>query len=331
MNRHWTFLLAALAASAGIAPAGAQSYPTKPIHLVAPYAPGGIADIAARLVGQKLTEALGQQVVVENRPGGNGFIGVMAVTRAAPDGYTLLVATAGDVTINPALFKDMPYDVDRDLVPITMLSDTPTVLAAHGEAPYKTVADVLKDAKARPGMADPAGERRAGGRHLELDRVVRAQGHPAADPGQAPYRDGEDSRLARRQGALRRRRLGHLVDHPGAARRPHQGRCRRIQEDRGKGQYPGRVSPNGRAPPRREAGPYDDASTGSVTMRIRSPKDFWSGLCFIAIAVAFMALATRYRFGTAEKMGPGFFPIMVGILQAGLGAILLGRSFVLDG
>ena len=66
-------------------------------------------------------------------------------------------------------------------------------------------------------------------------------------------------------------------------------------------------------------------------MRIRSPKDFWSGLVFIAIAVAFMALAARYRLGTAEKMGPGFFPIMIGILQAGLGAILLGRSFVLDG
>jgi len=151
MNRNWALLLAALMAGAGIAPAQAQGYPTKPIHLVAPYAPGGIADIAARLIGQKLTEAWGQQVVVENRPGGNGFIGVTAVTRAAPDGYTLLVATAGDVTINPALFKDMPYDVDRDLVPITMLSDTPTVLAAHGEAPYKTIADVLKDAKARPG------------------------------------------------------------------------------------------------------------------------------------------------------------------------------------
>ena len=66
-------------------------------------------------------------------------------------------------------------------------------------------------------------------------------------------------------------------------------------------------------------------------MRIRSPKDFWSGLVFIAIAVAFMALAARYRLGTAEKMGPGFFPIMIGIVQAGLGAILLGRSFVLDG
>src|SRR2546423_14135399 len=97
----------------------AQTNPTKPIHLVAPYAPGGIADIAGRLIGQKLTEAWGQQAVVENRPGGNGFIGVTAVTRAAPDGYTLLVATAGDITINPALFKDIPYDVARDLLPGT--------------------------------------------------------------------------------------------------------------------------------------------------------------------------------------------------------------------
>jgi tripartite-type tricarboxylate transporter receptor subunit TctC len=151
MNRILALLLAALVAAAAGSPARAQSYPTKPIHLVAPYAPGGIADIAARLIGQKMTEAWGQQVVVENRPGGNGFIGVTAVTRAAPDGYTLLVATAGDVTINPALFKDIPYDVGRDLVPITMLSDTPTVLAAHGEAPYKTIADVLRDAKSRPG------------------------------------------------------------------------------------------------------------------------------------------------------------------------------------
>jgi tripartite-type tricarboxylate transporter receptor subunit TctC len=151
MNRNCAILLAALAAFGATTAAQAQNYPTKPIHLVAPYAPGGIADIAARLIGQKLTEAWGQQVVVENRPGGNGFIGVTAVTRAAADGYTLLVATAGDVTINPALFKDIPYDVERDLVPVTMLSDTPTVLAAHGDAPYKTIADVLKDAKVKPG------------------------------------------------------------------------------------------------------------------------------------------------------------------------------------
>jgi tripartite-type tricarboxylate transporter receptor subunit TctC len=145
----WAFLFAALAVSAG--DARAQSYPNRPIHLIAPYAPGGIADIAARLIGQKLTEAWGQQVVVENRPGANGFIGVTAVTRAAADGYTLLVATAGDVTINTVLFKKVPYDVAADLVPITMLSDTPTVLATHGASAYKTVADVLRDAKAKPG------------------------------------------------------------------------------------------------------------------------------------------------------------------------------------
>ena len=153
MMRNWAFLFAAAAAlTAAVAPsARAQSYPTRPIHVVAPYAPGGIADIAARLIGQKLTEAWGQQVVVENRPGANGFIGTSTVARAAPDGYTLLVATVGDVAINPVLFKNVPYDVGRDLVPITMLSDTPTVLAANGAAAYKTVGDVLKDAKARPG------------------------------------------------------------------------------------------------------------------------------------------------------------------------------------
>jgi tripartite-type tricarboxylate transporter receptor subunit TctC len=147
--RTWAFAVATLAAS--IAGAQAQGYPTRPIHLIAPYAPGGIADIAARLVGQKLTEDLGQQVVVENRPGANGFIGVSTVTRATPDGYTLLVATAGDLTINPVLFKHVPYDVGRDLVPISMLSDTPTVLAANGASPYKTIAEVIADAKQKPG------------------------------------------------------------------------------------------------------------------------------------------------------------------------------------
>src|SRR6516164_2377580 len=119
MKRNLAFLLAAIAASvAGVGPAPAQEYPARPIHMIAPYAPGGIADIAARLVGAKLTEAWGQQVVVENRPGANGFIGVTAVSRAAPDGYTLLVATIGDIAINPVLFKSVPYDVERDLVSV---------------------------------------------------------------------------------------------------------------------------------------------------------------------------------------------------------------------
>jgi tripartite-type tricarboxylate transporter receptor subunit TctC len=138
------------------APAQAQSYPTKPIHILVPYAPGGIADIASRIVGAKLTEAWGQQVVVENKPGGNGFIAMTAAAKATGDGYTLAMATGGDVAINPALFKDMPYDVNRDLAPIALVSDAPLVLAANAATPYKTVADVLAAAKAQPGRISVA-------------------------------------------------------------------------------------------------------------------------------------------------------------------------------
>jgi len=138
------------------APAQAQTYPGKPIHILVPYAPGGITDIAARIVGAKLTEAWGQQVVVENKPGGNGFIAMTAGAKAAPDGYTLTMVTVGDVAINPAMFKEMPYDVERDLAPIAMVSDAPMVLAAHADAPLKSVADAIAAAKAQPGRISVA-------------------------------------------------------------------------------------------------------------------------------------------------------------------------------
>jgi tripartite-type tricarboxylate transporter receptor subunit TctC len=132
-------------------PAASQTYPSKPIHMLVPYAPGGITDIAARIVGAKLTEAWGQQVVVDNRPGGNGFIGMTAGAKGAPDGYTLTMATVGDVSINPALFKEMPYNVQRDFVSIAAVSDAPMVLAASANSPFKTVADVISGAKKEPG------------------------------------------------------------------------------------------------------------------------------------------------------------------------------------
>jgi len=143
-------------AAIGAGPAAAQTYPGKPIHMLVPYAPGGITDIAARIVGAKLTEAWGQQVVVENKPGGNGFIAMTAGAKAAPDGYTLIMATVGDVAINPALFKDIPYDVERDLAPVAMVSDAPMVLATHGAAPYQSVAEVIAAAKAQPGRLSVA-------------------------------------------------------------------------------------------------------------------------------------------------------------------------------
>jgi len=145
-----TLAVVAAATALGTASIRAQDYPTRPIRVLVPYAPGGISDIAARIVGAKLSEAWGQQVVVENRPGGNGFIAMELTARANPDGYTLAVATVGDVAINPALFKEMPYSVERDFAPIASLSDAPVVIATHGASPYKTVKDVIAGAKAQP-------------------------------------------------------------------------------------------------------------------------------------------------------------------------------------
>ncbi len=154
-GRHFslaqTFAVIAALVTLGTATARADDYPSRPIRILVPYAPGGIADIAARIVGAKLTEDWGQQVTVENRPGGNGFIAMELTAKSAADGYTLVMCTAGDVTINPALFKTMPYDVDRDFAPIASISDAPVVLATNGASPYKTVKDVIAAAKAQPG------------------------------------------------------------------------------------------------------------------------------------------------------------------------------------
>ena len=138
----------------GGAPARAQDYPTRPIRILVPYAPGGIADIAARIVGAKLTEAWGQQVIVENRTGANGFIAINETAKSAADGYTLVMVTTGDVAINPALFKDMPYDMDRDLAPVAGVSDAPMVLVTNSATPYHSVADVIAAAKAAPNTLD---------------------------------------------------------------------------------------------------------------------------------------------------------------------------------
>jgi tripartite-type tricarboxylate transporter receptor subunit TctC len=185
-------MIVALAALCA-APAWAQTYPAKPIHLVVPYAPGGVTDIAARLVGAKLTEALGQQVVVENRTGANGFIGVNAVTKAPADGYTLLVATVGEITINPALFKDIPYNVQRDLEPVAMLSDTPIVLAANVNSPFRSVTDVLNAAKAQPGRVSIASPGNGTMNHLAIEWMAIGT---ATKFQHIPYRGGAPSGAA---------------------------------------------------------------------------------------------------------------------------------------
>jgi tripartite-type tricarboxylate transporter receptor subunit TctC len=145
-------LLFAIAAS--VALANAQTYPDRPVRILVPYSPGGITDIAARVLGAKLGEYWGHQVVVENRPGGNGLIAMSAAVKADPDGYTLVMASGGDVSLNPALLEKMPYDVERDLVPISGVSDAPIVLAANSRSPYHSVADVIAAGKSNPGSID---------------------------------------------------------------------------------------------------------------------------------------------------------------------------------
>ena len=132
------------------APALAQTYPTKPIRMIVPYPAGGVADVSARIVAQKLGESLGQQVVIENRAGASGTLGANAVAKAAPDGYTLLLSP-GDFVTMPTLLPPMTFDPDKDLVPITMVSRNPLLLVANTGAAFGNVKELLAAAKANPG------------------------------------------------------------------------------------------------------------------------------------------------------------------------------------
>src|SRR5688500_12545310 len=139
------FLVGILCAALALASTAAQSqdFPTKPIRLLVPFAPGGFVDTAARIVGQKLHEHWGQQVIVENRPGGNGFIAVSAAAKSPADGYTLLMAHTGEFVVNPAVFAaTIPYNLDRDFQPVTLVSQAPMVLGAKSDGPYNTLADL---------------------------------------------------------------------------------------------------------------------------------------------------------------------------------------------
>ncbi len=131
--------------------ADAQTYPVRPIRLVVPYPPGGPTDFVGRTVGQKLSQFVGQQVVVDNRPGAGTIIGSELVARAAPDGYTLLFGTGGGTFLAPLMIPKVPYDPLRDFAPITMLVQSPQVLVAHPSVPATTIPELIALAKSKPG------------------------------------------------------------------------------------------------------------------------------------------------------------------------------------
>lgn len=149
--RRRTFLGGALSTTAfGAAPGFAQGFPVRPMKLVVPYPAGGATDVLARALGEGMGRRLGQQVVIENMPGANTAIGANAVARAAPDGYTMLVVSGGSVVLNPLLYKNLPYDPDRDLRVLTVLTEVPLVLVVNPKVPSRTVQEFVAYTK-QPG------------------------------------------------------------------------------------------------------------------------------------------------------------------------------------
>ena len=132
--------------------AEAQSWPNRPVRLISPFAPGGGADITSRAIAQKLSTTLGQQVVVENRGGAGGMIGVDMAAKAPADGYTMVLGTIGPIAINPSLYKKMTYDPMRDLIPVSQAANALNVLVVHPSLPAKNVKEMIAIAKARPGQ-----------------------------------------------------------------------------------------------------------------------------------------------------------------------------------
>jgi tripartite-type tricarboxylate transporter receptor subunit TctC len=158
-------LLALLIASLSLGAHAQSDYPAKPIKIVAPFAAGGSTDVLARVTAQVISKALGQSVVVENRPGASGNIGAEVVAKAAPDGYTLLF-TSTNLTLNPAVTKDLPYDAVRDFTPITMVAFAPMVLITRPDFAGGNLRDLVTYVKANPGKANFSSSGKGGAPHL---------------------------------------------------------------------------------------------------------------------------------------------------------------------
>ena len=167
--------LAGLAAT-WVPSAGAQTFPTRPVRLVVHFPPGGPTDFVARALGQKLSETWKQQVIIENRPGAGGVIGVEMVLRSAADGHTLLFGTSGSLALAPALTPKLPYDVFTDLAPITLVVVNPQILVVHPSLPVKTLPELIKLAKSRPGQINYASVGPGSPNHMGMELLKSMAG-----------------------------------------------------------------------------------------------------------------------------------------------------------
>ena len=162
----WTCgVLLAFPGLVGVLPVHAQNYPVRPVRMIVPFSPGGATDVPARILAQRLSEALGHQIVIDNRPGAGAVLGTDAVAKAPPDGYTLLL-TATTHVISASLYKKLPYDAIRDFAPVMLIGSGPNVLTVHPSLPAKNVRELISLAKARPGKIDYASSGNGSAQHL---------------------------------------------------------------------------------------------------------------------------------------------------------------------
>lgn len=159
-------LFVAFAAALASTFAMAQAYPSKPIRIIVPYPAGGTSDILARAIGPGITAALGQPVIVENKPGSTGNVGAEMVAKSPPDGYTLLLADIGSLAISPSIFKDLPFDPVKDFAPVIMVAYSPHLLAVNANLPVKDVKELVALAKSKPGALNFAVSGIGGANHL---------------------------------------------------------------------------------------------------------------------------------------------------------------------
>lgn len=190
--------------------AAAQNYPVKAVRIIVPYPAGGTSDILARLLSTKLNDVFGQTIIVDNRPGANGNIGADLVAKSAPDGYTMLLADLGALTISPSIYK-LPFDVVKDFAPVTMVTYSPHLLAVHPSVPVKTVKELVALAKSKPGLLNFAVSGIGGAPHLA---GVAFEAQTGVKWTYIPYKGGSDAIIGLASGQADAIFNGMLATYP---------------------------------------------------------------------------------------------------------------------
>jgi tripartite-type tricarboxylate transporter receptor subunit TctC len=176
-----------------------QDWPNRPVRIIVPFAPGGATDIPARLIAPKLQEALGQPIVVENRTGAGGIVGIQAAAQSQPDGYTMLMATNGELVMNPSIYPKLPYDPFKDFIPVSIMLESPMLLVTSASSPFNSLADLLSAAKAKPGAITYATAGTGSTSHVLTEMLAQQAGVKLLH---VPYKGGAPASAATASGEV---------------------------------------------------------------------------------------------------------------------------------